>query len=495
MPGRPSAPALRRRPVVAVPDVERWVAAVAWGALAAFAVALAVVFPTQPQYDSLYSLLWGEELVSGQVPGIDGYRAPTQHPLLLAVSVVLGPLGDTGGRILVGLCHLSVVALAMAAFRLGRVAGGVVCGVLAAVLIATRLNLWLLASIGFLDLPYIALVGWAAALEAERPRRGGPVWVLLALAGLLRPEAWVLAGLYALWVGWPDRLRGLVRAGALAAVAPALWMLSDLAMTGQPLFSLTHTDALALELQRERPLGELPALMVKLLEEVVKAPVLYGAGVGALAALALRRRELLVPAALVVATCATYFVIATGGLPNVYRYLLNAGTGLVVLAAFGLAGWTQLPRASAWRLRWAVPALVVLVAGAAWTVAKTSPAKARVVLDERVALRADLREVVTLPAVARYRRCGPITTPNHKLVPEIRAILGLPAGAIVPRSDRSRMPQTRGVALIIDRRLERLPALDVGEVPRDGGGEVLQVPPAGFVPIGGNASFAVWGAC
>ncbi|MCW3024357.1 MAG: hypothetical protein JWR30_3679, partial [Conexibacter sp.] len=33
-----------------------------------------------------------------------------------------------------------------------------------------------------------------------RPRRGGIVWVLLACAGLLRPEAWLLIGLYFLWM-------------------------------------------------------------------------------------------------------------------------------------------------------------------------------------------------------------------------------------------------------------------------------------------------------
>ena len=43
------------------------------------------------------------------------------------------------------------------------------------------------------------MVAWAAALETERPRRGGPVWVLLTLAGLLRPEAWILLGAYWLW--------------------------------------------------------------------------------------------------------------------------------------------------------------------------------------------------------------------------------------------------------------------------------------------------------
>ena len=46
---------------------------------------------------------------------------------------------------------------------------------------------------------------WAAALEAARPRRGTVVFVLLACAGLLRPEAWLLTGLYFLWMSCRTR--------------------------------------------------------------------------------------------------------------------------------------------------------------------------------------------------------------------------------------------------------------------------------------------------
>jgi hypothetical protein len=494
MPGG-TAIATRARTRPRVPAISpRAAGCVATAGLAVAVVALVVRYPTSPQYDSSTSLLWGREILSGELPGFDGYRAPTEHPLLLAVSVLLAPLRETGGTVLVGICGLSVVALAVAVFRLGRAAAGLVGGVIAAALILSRLNLWLLAWIGFVDLPYIALVGWAAALEAERPRRGGAVWVLLALAGLLRPEAWLLAALYALYVGWPRRARGIARAALRAAAAPVIWMATDLIVTGHPLFSLQHTDSLALELQRERPLGELPGLMLHLLQEVVKLPVLLAGAAGAVLAIRLRRGELRVPLVLVVATCATYLVIATGGLPNVYRYLLNAGTGIVILAAFAFAGWSTLHRDNVWRVRWAVPAILALVLGAAWTVARTSPAKARSVLQQRLDLRHDLEQALALPAARRARACGPISVPNHKLVADVRTILDLPDGAVVARSNRSLPPQRRGLALVIDRRIERLPALDIYEVPKDGGA-LLQLPPPGFELLGGNRSFAVYGAC
>jgi hypothetical protein len=278
------------------------------------AVVASLAFPTQPNYDSLTALLWARELVEdGVVPAFDAYRAPTQHPLLLAFGVLAAPLGDDAARLWVLLCVLSMPALAAAMWRLGAAAAGLLAGALAAALAASRLNLSLLAAIGFLDIPYCALVAWAAALEAERPRRGGVVWVLLALAGSLRPEGWVLAAVYAVWVGWPLDLAGRLRCAALAAVAPACWALIDLAVTGNPVFSLVYTDGSAAELQRERPLSSLPWLMVRLLAEVVKWPVIAAAVAGAALAVALGRRELRVPAALVAITCPTYLVIATAG--------------------------------------------------------------------------------------------------------------------------------------------------------------------------------------
>src|SRR5204863_260671 len=75
--------------------------------------------------------------------------------------------------------------------------------VAAAAFTGSSFALLLYAVRAYVDVPFLALVLWAGALEAARPRRGPLVMGLLALAGLLRPEAWVLAGLYWLWCrGW-----------------------------------------------------------------------------------------------------------------------------------------------------------------------------------------------------------------------------------------------------------------------------------------------------
>lgn len=452
-----------------------------------------LAFRTYANYDSLMALVWGRDVLDGTLPAFDAYRAPTQHPLLVALGIPLSALGDTGERLMVLFGVGGYLGLVAGVYRLGKATIGVAAGLLAAALVASRLNLALLASIAFLDIPYCALVIWAAALEVERPRRGGPVWVLLALAGLLRPEAWALAGLYAVWVGWPLDWRGRARAVALAAVAPVVWALTDLVVTGNPLFSLTYTDGSAADLQRERPLTSLPWLMVRLLAEILKWPVLAAAVVGVVLAVVLRRPRFVVPGVLVVVTCAEYLVIASGGLAVVYRYLLVAALALAVFAAFALTGWTTIPRGRV-RTAWAILAVGALVAGAAYTVTHTNPAKIRVELRDRDRIRTNLRAVLTDPAVTAARRCGPLTVPNHKLVPETRWILDLPEGGVRARSDADLKPQRYGVAIIIDRRVERRPALNVFEVPRDRG-LLLQLPPAGFRPVAGNRDFAAWARC
>src|SRR3712207_5960962 len=116
-------------------------AVLAAGALAGF-----LAYPTYPNDDSLSAFVWGREVLDGVAPGFDAYRAPTQHPLLLPVTVVLAPLGDAGLRIFVLLCVASFVALVAAVYRLCFAAAGVLGGVLAAALIASRLNLGILAA-------------------------------------------------------------------------------------------------------------------------------------------------------------------------------------------------------------------------------------------------------------------------------------------------------------------------------------------------------------
>ena len=121
---------------------------------------------------------------------------------------VLSLLGDPADRVIVGATLVSFVALAAGMYRLAKAAFTPVIGLIAAALLCTRFDFPFLAARAYIDIPFLAFVVWAAALEAERPRRGMPVLLLLAAAALLRPEAWVIIGLYFLWVAYPAPLGG-----------------------------------------------------------------------------------------------------------------------------------------------------------------------------------------------------------------------------------------------------------------------------------------------
>src|SRR3954453_5643937 len=192
-------------------------------AFAALCAATAVgflVFPTYPVYDSYYSLLWGRDLWHGHAPVFDGFRYPTEHPLAIAAGAVLSLCGGAGDRLWVALILASFLALVAGVYRLGRLAATPLVGAIAAALLLTRFDYAFLAARGYVDIPYMALVVWAAALEAGRPRRGTPVFLLLAGAGLLRPEAWLLAALYWCWMAWRATSRARLGYAALAAIGP-----------------------------------------------------------------------------------------------------------------------------------------------------------------------------------------------------------------------------------------------------------------------------------
>nr|MBA2262203.1 hypothetical protein [Solirubrobacterales bacterium] len=273
----------------------------------AVAVALAVAFgaPSLINYDTLYGLLWGRELAEGGDPELDVPLAPTQHPLLTAAGVALAPLTSAGRplfgagdeALVVGGALVCLGLVAWLAFALGRAWFGAGAGVVAAALIVTREPILSYGLRAYVDLPYIALVLGALLIETRRPRTGWPVLALLALAGLLRPEAWLFSAAYVGWLWWGGR-RPWAGLAALAAAGPVLWALSDLALTGNPFFSLTETRAGAEELGRITGLSNVPETLPRRLGEILRPDGLLAAAGGGLFALSrLRSRSTLLGAA------------------------------------------------------------------------------------------------------------------------------------------------------------------------------------------------------
>ncbi len=382
-------------------------------------------------------------------------------------------------------CVLSLVALAWGAFRLGLACFGPWPALAGAVFVGSSFSFLLFAARGYLDVPFLALVVWAAALEARRPRRGLAVMALLAVAGLLRPEAWVLAGLYWLWCWSGPRRWSLL---ALAAAAPLAWCAVDLAVTGDPLYSVHATSELADELNRSRGLGAVPRSFVSFVGAAARPPVALAA-LGAVALLWRLKagRALHVPAAMFAAGVVTFVGTGVAGLSVLPRYLTVPVVAVCVVAGYGVLGFTALGPGRV-RTLWTRAAVAALVAGLAFVAVKAS-SLGRLTGELRF-LRTSHEDVVALldaPAVRAAWRCGALTFPNYRLVPDTRWRLDLPPDRVLARSDAT---PSRGVAVVVTGGKELRRYGYAAGVPR-----ATNRPPAGFRLVARRGRFAAYGRC
>jgi hypothetical protein len=470
---------------VAAPRAARWrrVEPFVVATLALAAVIAALLVPTYPNYDTYFHLVWGRELVHGMKPDFEAYAAPTEHPLFLALCALLGLIGTDGERAVVLVCVLSLVALMWGTFRVGDACFGPWPGLLAAAFVGSSVAFLLYAARAYVDVPFLALVLWAAAMEARAPRRGLPVMAGLAVAGLMRPEAWVLAGAYWLWCG-PRRLDLL----ALAVAAPVTWCLVDLWVTGDPLFSLHATSDLADELNRNRGLSSVPGSFVSFVTDTARWPVALAGLGGAFLAWRLRTgRALHVPIALFGAGLVTFLATGLAGLSVLPRYLTVPVVAVCLLAGYGVLGFTTLAPGRLRRM-WSRAAMAAALVGVVFVAVK-SPAVGTLRGELRFIKGShdDLVAILHAPAVQSDLRCGALTFPNYRLVPDSRWLLDVPARRVGARSARRR---TRGVAIFV---------LGAKELKRygfaAGASPSTNVPDPGFAPIARNARFSAYAAC
>ena len=483
---------LTRRPALARVrslDAET-VARVVFGLLCvAFAVGF-FVYPTYPNYDSYYSLLWGREVLDLTTPSFEGFRVPTEHPLAIAAGAVLSLFGEAGDRLWIALILASFLWLVWAVYRLGQVAFTPLVGGVAAALVLTRFDFGFLAARGYIDVPYMAIVVWAAVLEARRPRRGVPVLLLLAAAGMLRPEAWVLAGLYWLWLFPRATWRQRAAYAGLAAIGPLVWTLTDFAVTGDPLFSLLHTSGSAEDLGRQRSLSELPTAIPDFLTLIVKVPVMIAALAGLVLAVMLAPRRTAVPLALLASGVATFVLIGVAGASVIERYLAIAAVALLVFAGVSLGGFTML-RPGRPRTAWMLGSAAVVVFGVVFTATQVRLDYFDSELTFRGDAHDDLVRVLNSPGVQDGLRCGPLTVPNHKLVPDARWILDAPDGRVVPRADPDAPRPGRGVALVVTSRF----AVFKHAWSNDTDSPLIQSPPPGWERVETGDFYTAYARC
>ncbi len=418
-------------------------------------------------YDASYALVWAQDIARGATPDYNGFIAPTPHPLQTLASFLALPLGDATTHVLAWLVMLCMGGLVWTVYLLGRELFSRPVGALAAVVLLTRSAFAKNAEFAYADIPFALFVTWALLLEVRSVRRGAPVLVLLTLAGLLRPDAWVLAAAYWLWLvagrvpeDWRARLaaRGTLgrpaegarlmgaalrrdprRLGALAVLGASgglLWAISDAAITGDFLHSFHGTKDLAAQLDRPRSVFDAPFRTAQFLAFTLREPLMVGVPVGCVFVLLFRRRALILLG--VAAGMALLFIASTlGGLPLIARYVLTPSVLLVIVYAAGCLGWLDLPSGSPTRRTWQRVGLLSLALSFLFipfqvTVVDTAKGK----VANQGTIQRDLKVVADAPAVRTYyRRCGRISTFDHPEVPPLRYYLDVPPGAVMDKKD------------------------------------------------------------
>ena len=125
-------------------------------------------------YDTAYSLLWGQDALHLRGSDMSLTLSPTPHPLATVIGALLSLLGDAAQPAWVVLAFLALGALAWLTYELGAHWFGPAAGIVAAVVILTRIPVLSFGVRAYVDIPYVALVLGAILAEARREAADAP---------------------------------------------------------------------------------------------------------------------------------------------------------------------------------------------------------------------------------------------------------------------------------------------------------------------------------
>jgi hypothetical protein len=188
---------------------------------------------------------------------------------------------------------------------------------------------------------------------------------------------------------------------------------------------------------------------------------------------------------------ATFVVIAGAGLSVIDRYLLLPATMLLVFCAFALSGWTMIEHGPARRI-WAASAALLVIYGVWSTASVLNVGYIQTELGFRDSGHTELAAILSDPPVKRDLRCGPVSVPNHKLIPDTRWLLDRGASGVIARSQADIDPRLEakiqhGVAIYaLNLALTRYALVTPADNPLD------EVPLPGFQFVHATAYYAAY---
>jgi hypothetical protein len=386
--------------------------------------ALSLLLPSTPTYDPWSWLLWGREILGGDLNTRFG---PSWKPFPMVFTTVYAVFGDAAPALWLITARAGGLLALVMVYRLtvrgaggsGRLVGGVIAvGALISVSLLARLT-----ALGHSEGLLVAFVLWSIERHLDGERRCA--FILAFAAALIRPEVWPFLGLYGLllWTKEPED-RALV--ASLLLLVPALWLLPELWGSG---------DAFRASERAKAPdpgtaiLAANPALeALRGAEALVRLPIHLAALTALVFALVRRERTPLLMAAGAVSWVALVVAMTAVGYPGVPRLMLPAAALLCVLA--GIAAIRLVDVAGGGRRSTAV-AVVLLLAAVAYAIPRVgSTTELALQLRSEAELSGDLATAVErVGGPDRVLACGhPSTAPLQ--VPAVAWQLRVPISSV-----------------------------------------------------------------
>ncbi len=408
--------------------------------------ALTLLAPSAPTYDPWAWIVWGREILHLDLTTTAG---PSWKPLPVAFTTVFALFGTAAPTLWVLVARAGALYGVVAAYRLAvRLGGGIAGGAAAAagLLIAP----WFLRNGALANSEGLQVAFALAAVERHLAGRRRAALALALGLGLLRPEAWLLLGLYGLWLVWRDRGELVPVAAALGSL-PVLWLAPEQWGSG---------DWLRAAHRAQQPVGNSPAFSENPVLEVLREgaemltpPVWAGLAIVAVLAVRGRDRRIAALAVGVVAWVVLVAVMTANGYSGNQRYLIVPAALVITLAATGAGRLLQrLERPSSGAMgpvdrRWAAVAAL----GAAALFAAPSVHRVDDVVratTNQARLADDLAPVVERAGgAARLRACARV----RRQLPGAARGVGAPR-AHAPGRHRPRADARRGVPRPLDAR-------------------------------------------